>query len=92
MFQQLQKGVRDALDFSEDVLGNCPRICIVGREDIIIENFIEIITFTGEEIRLDTGVGEMCLTGEGFILRTLLPTEMRVEGRMSALVFRGGQA
>jgi len=90
MFQQLPKGVRDALDFSGDVLGNWPKICIVGRENIVVENFLEIITFTEQEIRMDTAEGELCLRGEGFMVRTLLPTEMKVEGRLTSLTFRGG--
>lgn len=92
MFSQLQKGVREALDLPEDVLGDCPRISIVGRSTVIVENFREIITFSGEEIRLETGEGELCLNGERFILRTLLPTEMRVEGKLTSLSFRGGEA
>ncbi|MPN53140.1 hypothetical protein SDC9_200804 [bioreactor metagenome] len=90
MFDKLSKNVGNALDFPPDVSGNGPKITITGRQEVLVENYQEIVEFTTEEIRLSTLEGELCLTGQGFMLRTVLATELRIEGQLISLTFGGG--
>lgn len=90
MFDKLSKNVGEVLDFPPDVAGNGPKITITGRREILVENYTDIIEFTTEEIRLGTLEGELCLTGQEFVLKTILATELRIEGVLHSLNFRGG--
>ena len=90
MFDKLSKNVGEALDFPPDVAGNGPKITITGRREILVENYTDIIEFTTEEIRLGTLEGELCLTGQEFVLKTILATELRIEGVLHSLNFQGG--
>lgn len=90
MFDKLSKNVGEVLDFPPDVSGNGPRITITGRQEILVENYLEIIEFTEEEIRLNTTEGELCFVGNGFVLRTVLATELRIEGELLSLTYGGG--
>lgn len=90
MFDKLSKNVGEALDFPPDVAGNGPKITIIGRQEVLVENYQEIVEFTTEEIRLSTLEGELCFTGRGFVLKTVLATELRIEGKLDSLTFRGG--
>lgn len=90
MFDKLSKNVGEVFDFPPDVSGNGPRITITGRQEILIENYLEIIEFTEEEIVLNTTEGELILTGKGFVLKTVLATELRIAGELAALTYRGG--
>lgn len=90
MFDKLSKNVGEALDFPPDVAGNGPKITIIGRQEVLVENYQEIVEFTTEEIRLSTLEGELCFTGRGFVLKTVLATELRIEGELASLTFRGG--
>ncbi|AHF07853.1 YabP/YqfC family sporulation protein [Desulfitobacterium metallireducens] len=90
MFDKLSKNVGEALDFPPDVAGNGPKITITGRQEVLVENYQDIVEFTTEEIRLSTLEGELCLTGRGFILKTVLATELRIEGELDSLTFQGG--
>lgn len=90
MFDKLSKNVGEALDFPPDVAGNGPKITIIGRQEVLVENYQEIVEFTTEEIRLSTLEGELCFTGRGFVLKTVLATELRIEGELDSLTFRGG--
>jgi sporulation protein YqfC len=91
MFNKLSKNVGEALDFPPDVAGNGPRITITGRQEILVENYLEIIEFTEEEIQLNTPEGELCFTGKGFVLKTVLTTELRIEGELISLTYQGGR-
>lgn len=90
MFDKLSKNVGEALDFPPDVAGNGPRITVTGRQEILVENYLEIIEFTEEEIRLDTTEGELYFQGKGFVLKTVLATELHIIGELYSLTFRGG--
>lgn len=88
MFNKIQKTVGDVLEFPPDVIGDGPKITITGRQQVIVENYKVIISFSGEEIVLDTSEGEFFLSGKGLVLKTILPTELRIEGNISTLGYR----
>lgn len=91
MFEKLQKSVGNVLDFPPDVVGEGVKITITGRQQILVENFISILDFSEEEIRLETTEGDVRFEGKGLVLKTILPTELRIEGELSSLFFIGGE-
>jgi len=90
LFKKLQTSVGDILDFPPDVAGEGPKITITGRQQILVENYISIITFSEEEIRLETTEGDVCFKGQGLELKVLLATELRIEGELLSLSFGEG--
>lgn len=88
VFGKFQKTVGDVLEFPLDVIGDGPKITITGRKQVIVENYKEIVTFSGEEISLATSEGELYLTGKGLILKTVLPTELHIEGELVSLGYK----
>jgi len=89
MFKKLQTSVGDILDFPPDVVGEGPKITITGRRQILVENYIRIVDFSEEEIRLETAEGDVCLRGKELMLKVILSTELRVEGELSSITFQG---
>jgi YabP family. len=91
MLEKFQKSAANILELPPDALGDGPKISINGRQHIVVENYENVLTFSEQEICLQTSEGELCFTGKGFVLKTILPTEIRIEGELSSLTFRGGQ-
>lgn len=92
MFNKLQKGVGEVLEFPPDVMGNGPKITLHGCRRVLVESYLEITVFSDTEIRLQTEEGEVCLTGKNFVLHTVLPTQLEIEGELHLLTFsEGGQ-
>ena len=87
MFKKLQTSVGDILDFPPDVVGEGPKITITGRRQILVENYVSIVNFSEEEIRLETAEGDVCFGGKGLELKVILATELRIEGELSSLTF-----
>ena len=87
MFKKLQTSVGDILDFPPDVVADGPKITITGRRKILVENYIIIVDFSEEEIRLETAEGDVCFGGQGLVLKVILATELRIEGELSSLSF-----
>ena len=90
MFRKIQTSVGDILDFPPDVAGEGPKITITGRQ-ILVENYVSIVNFSEEEIRLETAEGDVCFGGKGLVLKVILSTELRIEGELSSLSFKGGE-
>ena len=91
MFKKIQTSVGNALDFPPDVAGEGPKITITGRGQILVENYISIVNFSEEEIRLETTEGDVCFGGKGLVLKVILATELRIAGELSSLSFKGGE-
>ncbi len=90
MFNKIQKSVEEMLEFPPDVLGDEPKITLHGNRRILIENFSEIKSFSETEIEVETTAGIIRLSGLSFILRTILPTELEIEGTVLSLEFDKG--
>ena len=91
MFKKFQKSVGDILDFPPEVVGEGPKITITGRRQILVENYVSIVNFSEEEIRLETAGGDVCFGGKGLVLKVILSTELRIEGELSSISFVGGE-
>lgn len=90
MFKKLQKHVGEVLEFPSDVLDNGPKITIMGRNEVRIEYFKEVIFFSNEEILLQTPVGKLSIQGKDFVLTVVLQTEIQLKGQLSGLSFEEG--
>ncbi|MCY0877130.1 MAG: YabP/YqfC family sporulation protein [Firmicutes bacterium] len=68
------------LEMPADTLERVPRITIIGRTQVIVENYLSLLEFTDTRIRVATGIGETVISGEGLELRTIVPEELLIEG------------
>lgn len=89
MFKKLQKHAGEVLEFPPDVLDKGPRVTIMGRSEMVVEYFKEVILFSNEEIILKTPVGKLSIRGKDFVLTTVLDTEINLKGQISSLSFEG---
>ncbi|MBC2721058.1 YabP/YqfC family sporulation protein [Desulfosporosinus sp.] len=91
MFKKLQTSVGEVLDFPPDVVGEGPKITIIGRRQITVENYVSIVNFSEEEIRLETADGDIFFRGKGFMLKVILASELQIEGELTSFSFGGGE-
>lgn len=68
------------LEVPSDTLEHVPRITIIGRSHVMIENYRALLEFTDTLIRVATGLGETSIRGEGLALKTIVPEELLIEG------------
>lgn len=87
MFDKLQKTMSDVLEFPPDVLGDGPKITVSGRRQVVVENYKEIVAFSADIITLMTSEGKLLLTGKCLVLKTVLPTELLIEGEIISLAY-----
>ncbi|ADY56713.1 sporulation protein YqfC [Syntrophobotulus glycolicus DSM 8271] len=80
MLKKLTKAAGEVLEFPADIAGKGPKITVLGRHEIIVEYYREVIEFSEQKIELDTTDGKLSIRGSGFVLTAVLPTEIHIKG------------
>ncbi len=85
--QQLKQLILKRMDLPEDVMMDLPRITMIGQIHIYIENHRGLLTFTDHEVRLMLKHGQLLIRGSGFVIKTILPEEILLEGKIDQVLF-----
>lgn len=83
--RQLQANMVDILEMPPDVMLDLPKLVMIGRQELLLENHRGIIEYSLTRVRVKTSVGQITVTGEELILKNLKPDEMQVKGKISAV-------
>ncbi|WP_170007712.1 sporulation protein YqfC [Bacillus fonticola] len=75
------------LDLPDDVMMDLPRITMIGQLHIYIENHRGLLSFEDDEIRLLLKQGQLLVRGKGFVIKTILPEEILVEGKVEQVYY-----
>lgn len=78
------------LKLPSDVMLELPRVTTIGQFHAYIENHKGLIIFTDKEIQLKMVKGTLKITGKDFVIKTLLPEEILIEGLISDIQFLTG--
>ena len=87
VLKKLQANLGSALDIPQDVLQDIPKITLVGNLQVWIENHTGLIEYSAEKVRVNTSLGLLTVSGSDFILVQLLPTEIKLEGKLQQIRF-----
>ena len=75
------------MDLPQDIMMDLPRITMVGQIHIYIENHKGLLAFSDQELRLLLKNGQLLIKGQDFVLKTILPEEILLEGKINQVVF-----
>lgn len=78
--RRLRKWTATILDLPQDVALDLPRITMIGGLQLTVENHRGVLHFSPQSLRLKMDRGEMEVTGENLIIRTIGTEEVFVEG------------
>jgi sporulation protein YqfC len=81
--QKFKRWMTHSLELPADVVMDLPRITMIGHLHIYIENHRGVKTFSNEELCLILEQGEVRITGKDFVLKTILPEEILLEGKIA---------
>ena len=70
------------LDLPEEMEPGVPRIAVLGRERMLVENVSGIRRCTEGEVRLLTGCGTLIVAGEGLLVKELGESRALIVGQL----------
>lgn len=85
--QRFQNLAIKYLQLPQDVLLELPRITLIGHIHAYIENHRGLLVYSDTELRLKTNKGAIQILGDSFVLKTMLPEEIILEGTISDIKF-----
>ena len=83
MKRDLLKKTLRLLDLPEDMDPRVPRVTVLGRDRMLVENVSGIRRCTEQEVRLLTGCGTLIVAGEGLLVKELGESQALLTGRLS---------
>ncbi|OOE13658.1 sporulation protein YqfC [Fictibacillus arsenicus] len=85
--QQVSKWMMQNLELPADVVMDLPRITMIGQLHIYIENHRGVKAFSNEQLKLKLKHGTLVISGREFVIKTILPEEILLEGTISSVDF-----
>ncbi len=85
--EQMKNWLTKQIDLPVDVLMDLPRITLVGQVHIYIENHRGLLVFSDKEVRLLLKNGQLLIKGQSFVIKTILPEELLLEGVIEQVTF-----
>ena len=82
MKKDLWKRTLRLLDLPEDMDATVPRITVVGREQMLVENLSGIRRCSEGEVLLLTGCGVLAVSGERLLVKELGESRALIVGRL----------
>lgn len=73
----------ETFEMPKETLLNVPIISMVGNREIVIENFISIIQYEEEVIRLKTSCGELGIWGKGLKAKSMDSEQIHIKGTIN---------
>lgn len=74
-----------AFDLPGDVLAGLPRMELIGREELRMEQHRGILSYGPEEIHISGGKMVVRVRGSGLELRAMTPTELLITGEIQGV-------
>nr|WP_295969465.1 sporulation protein YqfC [uncultured Bacillus sp.] len=85
--QYLRSWITKNMELPQDVMMDLPRITMIGHIHIYIENHRGLITFSDNELRLLLKQGQLLIKGKALVIKTILPEEILLEGKIDQVIF-----
>ncbi|WP_453994892.1 sporulation protein YqfC [Bacillus nitroreducens] len=79
---RMKRWITNKMELPADVMMDLPRITMIGQLHIYIENHRGLLTFSDKEVRLLLKQGQLLIKGNAFVIKTILPEEIMLEGRI----------
>lgn len=85
--QRVRNWMANKMDLPQDVMMDLPRITMIGHIHIYVENHRGLLSFTDKELRLLLKQGQLLIKGKGFVIKTILPEEILLQGKIDQVIY-----
>jgi sporulation protein YqfC len=84
---RVRNWMAEKMDLPQDVMMDLPRITMIGQIHVYIENHRGLLVFTDKELRLLLKQGQLLIKGKSFVIKTILPEEILLEGKIDQVIY-----
>lgn len=77
----------ETFEIPKETVLDVPIISMIGNREIVIENFISIVQYEEEVIRLKTSCGELGILGKGLKAKSMDSEQIRIKGTIDCISY-----
>lgn len=79
--------LNDMLEIPKEVSSNQPKLTIVGFQELLIENYKNILEYEEFFVRINTFIGVVNINGMGLSLEEMTEDDILVKGKIDSIDF-----
>ena len=83
----ISKTMAEFLEIPKDLVLDIPKITLIGRNELYLENHRGIIEYSSQRLRINLSRGFMEIQGENLEIKALLPDEIKILGDINSFKF-----
>jgi sporulation protein YqfC len=77
----------ELLELPKELVLDIPKITVVGKGDMMIENYKGIIEYGSGRVRINTGIGTVKISGAGLFIKEITSEDIIISGGIQTLEF-----
>lgn len=85
MKQSLKDELINAIDFPKDALLNLPKIMLIGKTHLTVENHRGIVEYLPERVRINSTVGIIRVIGENMVINSIMTEVITITGEIKSV-------
>jgi sporulation protein YqfC len=83
----IKEKVADVFEVPSEVITDTPKIIVLGRKKLVVENYKGIVSYDPDKVRLNTGIGVVTILGVGLCISEITTEDVLVEGIINSVKF-----
>jgi sporulation protein YqfC len=85
--EDVKSAVSEMFELPKDIVLNLPRISIIGKNQMIVENHKGIIEYTTGRIRVNSTAGVVRIQGDNLNLKNIAAEDIMITGGIKEITF-----
>ena len=83
----IKEQMADLMSLPKEIVLNLPQVILTGNCEVNIENYKNIIEYTGNYTRINTNSGILLIAGRGLLLKQITSGHITVMGEITKLEY-----
>lgn len=83
----ISRAMAEFLEIPKDLVLDLPKITVIGRNELYLENHRGIIEYSSQRLRINLSRGFLEILGEKLEIKALLPDEIKIWGEIRSFKF-----
>lgn len=76
----------ETLSMPKDVTLNFPRLVLLGKTELTVENFKGIVEYTDDLLRLNTSTHLLKIEGQNLIISNMTSEDVEIKGQINKII------
>jgi sporulation protein YqfC len=86
-----KESIAEKFDLPRDIILNLPKITIISNNEITIENHKGVVLFEDKEVKINSNVGLISISGRDFEILFMGGSTLTLSGKFKSVVYEGNE-